>query len=49
MKNKHLRQIMFLMLTVLSFGAVAQNRKVSGKVAERGGQGIPGASVIKNV
>jgi TonB-dependent starch-binding outer membrane protein SusC len=46
MKNKHLRQIMFLVLTVLSFGAMAQNRKVSGKVAERGGQGIPGASVI---
>lgn len=46
MKNKHLRQIMFLILTVLSFGAIAQNRKVLGKIAERGGQGIPGASVI---
>jgi TonB-dependent starch-binding outer membrane protein SusC len=46
MKNKHLRQIMFLVLTVLSFGATAQSRKVTGKVAEGGGQGIPGASVI---
>ena len=46
MKNKYLHQIIFLILTFLSFGAMAQNRKVTGKVAERGGQGIPGASVI---
>ncbi len=47
MKNKHLRQSMFLLLAFLSFGAFAQNRKVTGKITDKPtGQGIPGASVI---
>jgi len=47
MKNKHLRQGMFLLLAFLSFGAFAQNKKVAGKITDKPtGQGIPGASVI---
>jgi TonB-dependent starch-binding outer membrane protein SusC len=47
MKNKHLRQSMFLLLSFISLCATAQTRKVTGKVMEKpSGQGIPGASVI---
>lgn len=47
MKNKHLRQSMFLLLAFLSFSTFAQNKKVIGKITDKpSGQGIPGASVI---
>jgi len=46
MKNKHLRQSIFLLLTFLSFYASAQDRRVTGKVSGVDGQGIPGASVL---